>query len=44
MRAAITVLVFTILGTVAGLLKAGGGMFYANIIVNAWGAKVRQLE
>ena len=40
-RIGVTVLIHSILGIVSGVLYAGGGMFFANVIVNFWTARVR---
>ncbi|KCV70505.1 hypothetical protein H696_02853 [Fonticula alba] len=40
-RFGITIVINSILGIVSGTLYAGGGMFYSNVLVNAWDAPVR---
>ena len=39
-RITLTVLLLTILGAVSGILYAGGGMFFSNIIISAWKGEV----
>eukprot|EP00999_Lentomonas_sp_LEN2_P002683 NODE_558_length_1368_cov_80.441579_g522_i0.p1 GENE.NODE_558_length_1368_cov_80.441579_g522_i0~~NODE_558_length_1368_cov_80.441579_g522_i0.p1 ORF type:complete len:400 (-),score=62.19 NODE_558_length_1368_cov_80.441579_g522_i0:12-1211(-) len=40
-RIAATIAIMAFLGIISGTLYAGSGMFFATIIVNAWGANVR---
>jgi ABC-type lipoprotein release transport system permease subunit len=39
-RLIITGIFLGLMGAAAGTLGSGGGMFFVNIIMNAWGAKV----
>jgi hypothetical protein len=41
-RVSLTVVFMAILGAVSGVLYAGGGMFFANIIISAWNGEVRR--